>query len=130
MALAPSPPPARGSGVDEARRKLLLDDLVADRTESDGLAEPVLSIDPVSLDAIPTNRGRHRIEDVEEAVARNLRSAEEARKALRAEHTRLEAEATIRRKMEREVAVAPARDRAHAGEREPTSRTGALHRRA
>jgi chromosome segregation ATPase len=103
MALAPSPPPARGAGVDEARRKLLLDDLVADRTEPDGLAEPVLSIDPVSLDAIPRNRGRHRIEDVEEAVARNLRSAEEARQALRAEHSRLEAEAVIRRKMEREV---------------------------
>ena len=103
MALAPSPPPARGAGVDEARRKVLLDDLVADRTEPDGLAEPVLTIDPVSLDAIPTNRGRHRIEDVEEAVARNLRSAEEARQALRAEHSRLEAEAGIRRKIEREV---------------------------
>jgi chromosome segregation ATPase len=103
MALAASPPPTRGSGVDDARR-VLLDELVADRTEGEPIAEPVLTIDPVSLDAIPLNRGRHRIEDVEEAVRRNLRSAEEARNALREEHRRLEAEAAIRRKMEREVA--------------------------
>jgi chromosome segregation ATPase len=83
---------------------VLLDELVADRTEAEPLAEPVLTIEPVSLDAIPTNRGRHRIEDVEEAVARNLRAVEEARRALRSEHERLRAEATIRRKMEREVA--------------------------
>ncbi|MGH8976531.1 MAG: hypothetical protein ACRDV7_00545 [Acidimicrobiia bacterium] len=103
MAIASSPPPARGAGADDARRRVLLDEFVTDRAD-EGVPEPVLCIDPVSLDAIPTNRGRHRIEDVEEAVARNLRSAEEARKALREEHTRLEHEASVRRKIEREVA--------------------------
>ncbi len=100
MAPAPSPPPTRGSGVEDARRKLLLDDLVAG---PEVVAQPVLHVDPVSLDSIPSNRGRRRIEDVEEAVGRNLRSAEEARRALQAEHKRLEAEAGIRRKLEREV---------------------------
>jgi chromosome segregation ATPase len=100
MAPAPSPPPTRGSAVEDTRRKLLLDDLVAG---PEVLAQPVLHVDPVSLDAIPSNRGRRRIEDVEEAVGRNLRSAEEARRALQAEHKRLEAEAGIRRKLEREV---------------------------
>jgi chromosome segregation ATPase len=100
MAPAPSPPPARGSGVEDARRKLLLGDLVAG---PEVVAQPVLHVDPVALDAIPSNRGRRRLEDVEEAVGRNLRSAEEARRALQAEHKRLEAEAGIRRKLEREV---------------------------
>ena len=100
MAPAPSPPPTRGSGVEDARRKLLLDDLVAG---PEVLAQPVLHVDPVTLDSIPSNRGKRRIEDVEEAVGRNLRSAEEARRALQAEHKRLEAEAGIRRKLEREV---------------------------
>ena len=130
MALAPSPPPARGSGVDEARRKLLLDDLVADRTESDGLAEPVLSIDPVSLDAIPTNRGRHRIEDVEEAVGPEPplggRGAQGVARRAHPPRSRGRDPAQDRARGR----GAAARDRAHAGEREATGRAGALHRRA
>jgi chromosome segregation ATPase len=96
LPVASDPP---GSGVEDAAQA------PARRPGggSGGLAQPVLHVDPVSLDAIPSNRGRRRVEDVEEAVGRNLRSAEEARRALQAEHKRLEAEAGIRRKLEREV---------------------------
>jgi chromosome segregation ATPase len=101
MAVAPSPPPARGPGVEDPRRKLLLDELVAGPEVV--LPEPVLHIDTITLDSLPLNRGRRRLEDVEEAAGRNLRAAEEARRALQAEHKRLEAEASIRRKIEREI---------------------------
>ena len=100
MAVAPSPPPTRGSGVEDGSRKLLLDDLVAPE-----VARPPLHLDPISLDAVPQHRGRRRIEDVEEALGRNLRSAEEARRAVATQHDRLVAEAGIRRKLERELSA-------------------------
>jgi chromosome segregation ATPase len=89
--------------VEDAGRRLLLDDLVAGPEPV--APQTVLHVDPVNLDRIPVHRGRRRIEDVEAAVTQNLRSAEEARRALETERRRLVAEADIRRRLDRELAT-------------------------
>ncbi|HEX5096634.1 MAG TPA: hypothetical protein VFX21_11495, partial [Acidimicrobiia bacterium] len=83
---------------------MLLDDLVSDRTV-EPLPAPVVTIEPRRVEP-PRGRtnARQRAAELETVAMHNLRAAEEARKVAEQERQRLEAEASIRVKMEREVA--------------------------
>jgi DNA repair exonuclease SbcCD ATPase subunit len=83
---------------------VLLDDLVSDRAV-EPLPAPVIGIEPRPVEA-PRGRtnARQRAAELESLAMHNLRAAEEARKVAGIEHQRLEAEASIRVKMEREAA--------------------------
>jgi chromosome segregation ATPase len=90
----------------EARRtrKLLLDEMLAERARPPLPPAPVLTVDPVPVDAAPIagRRGvRKRLEEVEALARRNLRAAEEARRVAFQERELLEEEASARTKAER-----------------------------
>ena len=105
MAAAPPPsssaPPAPPGPAGPAKR-VLLDELVVDRTTESVPAAPTLQVEPVPVEALES-KGRRRVQELEEVARRNHRAADEARRALAGEHERLEAEAAIRRKMEKEA---------------------------
>ena len=103
MAAAPpsSTPPAPGGA---GPRKVLLDDLVSDRT-IEPLPAPIVTIEPRPVEpARGRTNARQRAADLENVAMHNLRAAEEARKVAEQERQRLEAEASIRVRMEREAA--------------------------
>jgi dTMP kinase len=84
-------------------RKVLLDELVAERAPEIIPPVPPLTIEPVRLDPAP-GRGRRRLADVEGAAMHNFRAAEEARRVAEIDRERLVAEASIRVRIEREAA--------------------------
>jgi hypothetical protein len=91
---------------------MLLDELLAQRehagTSAAPAPEPVLMIDPVAVPPageIGRRAARQRLAALEDAARRNLRSAEEARRVLAAEHERLREEASARLAAQDEVAA-------------------------
>ena len=84
-------------------RRLLLDELLAERARPPLPPAPVLSVDPVPVDAaaVAGRRGaRKRLAEVEALARRNLRAAEEARRIVHEERVLLEEEASARTKAE------------------------------
>jgi len=89
-------------------RKLLLDEILAERARPPLPPAPVLSVEPVPVDAAPIGgrRGaRKRLAEVEALARRNLRAAEEARRFMDEERQLLEEEASARSEAERRAAV-------------------------
>jgi chromosome segregation ATPase len=86
-----------------------LDELVMQRDAPEPTAEPVLTIDPVAVPPAAAELGRRaakqRIAALESAARRNLRSAEEARRALFEEHQRLQQESSARAQAQGETAA-------------------------
>jgi len=88
-------------------RKLLLDEMLAERARPPLPPAPVLSVEPVPVDAAPIGgrRGaRKRLAEVEALARRNLRAAEEARRFMDEERQLLEEEASARSDAERSAA--------------------------
>jgi predicted nucleic acid-binding Zn-ribbon protein len=84
-------------------RRLLLDELLAERARPPLPPAPVLTVDPVAVDAaaVAGRRGaRKRLVEVEALARRNLRAAEEARRIVHEERQLLEEEASARTKAE------------------------------
>ncbi|HVJ98607.1 MAG TPA: hypothetical protein VNC41_17395, partial [Acidimicrobiia bacterium] len=79
---------------------MLLDELMAERDRvTDVPPEPQLTVEPVAVPPageVSRRAARERLAILEDAAHRNYRSAEEARRALHQEHTRLEQEASAR----------------------------------
>src|SRR4051812_5605335 len=96
-----------GHGSPEAggTRKLLLDEMQAERERAPLPPAPVLTLQPVAVDAAPVGAGRKgalkRLAEVEALARTNLRAAEEARRVLEAERALLEEEAGARSRAER-----------------------------
>src|SRR4051812_50168155 len=85
MVLPTEPAAASDLETSEAgrTRKLLLDEMLAERARPPLPPAPVLTVEPVPVDAAPIagRRGvRKRLEEVEALARRNLRAAEEARR--------------------------------------------------
>src|SRR6185437_2568694 len=109
MVLPTEPVAATDLGNSEAgrTRKLLLDEMLAERARPPLPPAPVLTVEPVAVDAAPIagRRGvRKRLEEVEALARRNLRAAEEARRVAFQERELLEEEASARTKAERTAA--------------------------
>src|ERR1700712_3117938 len=93
-------------GIAEAgrTRKLLLDEMLAERSRPPLPPAPVLSVEPAPVDAAPINgrrQARKRLAEVEALARRNLRAAEEARRIVFQERELLEEEASARTQAER-----------------------------
>src|SRR6476661_8443022 len=108
MAANPSEPGATadlGSPEAGSTRKLLLDEMQAEREPVPLPPAPVLTLQPVPVDAAPVGAGRRgamkRLAEVEALARNNLRAAEEARRVLEAERALLEEEADARTRAER-----------------------------
>jgi len=108
MVVPPAEPGATADlGTPEAgsTRKLLLDEMLAERERAPLPPAPVLTLQPVPVDAAPVGAGRRgamkRLAEVEALARNNLRAAEEARRVLEAERALLEEEADARTKAER-----------------------------
>jgi chromosome segregation ATPase len=85
-----------------------LDELVMQRDRPELAPEPVLSIDPVAVPPaaeLGRRAAKQRLAELESAAQRNLRSAEEARRALFEEHQRLQQESSARAQAEGETAA-------------------------
>jgi hypothetical protein len=89
--------------------RMLLDELVAQRDGSDeALPLPTLAIEPVAVAPagdVSRRAARQRLIDLEQAARRNFRSAEEARRALLEEHSRLQQESSARAKAQGEASA-------------------------
>jgi chromosome segregation ATPase len=106
-----SPPAEPGATADHgspeagSTRKLLLDEMQAERERAPLPPAPVLTLQPVPVDAAPVGAGRRgamkRLAEVEALARTNLRAAEEARRVLEAERALLEEEADARTRAER-----------------------------
>jgi chromosome segregation ATPase len=110
MVLPTEPAAASDLETSEAgrTRKLLLDEMLAERARPPLPPAPVLTVEPVPVDAAPIagRRGvRKRLEEVEALARRNLRAAEEARRVAFQERELLEEEASARTKAERTAAA-------------------------
>jgi chromosome segregation ATPase len=107
MVAPPSEPLATtdlGSGEAGGTRRLLLDEMLAERARPPLPPAPKLTVEPVPVDAAPIGgrRGaRKRLAEVEALARRNLRSAEEARRYVDEERQLLEEEASARTAAER-----------------------------
>jgi chromosome segregation ATPase len=106
MVAPPSDPIATADLGTEAggTRKLLLDEMLAERARPPLPPAPVLSVEPVAVDAAPIGgrRGaRKRLAEVEALARRNLRAAEEARRYVDEERQLLEEEVSARTEAER-----------------------------
>jgi chromosome segregation ATPase len=89
---------------------MLLDDLMAERgrAHTEVVPPPVLTVEPVAVPPmgdVGRREARQRLLELEDVARRNLRSAEEARRALLEEHRRLEEENSARAEVEREAAA-------------------------
>jgi chromosome segregation ATPase len=89
---------------------MLLDDLMAERAgaHTEVVPPPVLTVEPVAVPPmgdVGRREARQRLLELEDVARRNLRSAEEARRALLEEHRRLEEENAARAEVEREAAA-------------------------
>jgi len=111
MVVPPAEPGATSDlGASEAggTRKLLLDEMLAERERAPLPPAPVLTLQPVPVDAAPVGAGRKgalkRLAEVEALARTNLRAAEEARRVLEAERALLEEEAGARTRAERTAA--------------------------
>jgi chromosome segregation ATPase len=97
-------PPGAGS-----TRKLTLDEMAAERERAPLPPAPVLTLQPVPVDAAPIGAGRRgamkRLAEVEALARNNLRAAEEARRVVEAERALLEEEANARTQAERTAAA-------------------------
>ncbi|MGO9872295.1 MAG: hypothetical protein ACLPVY_00730 [Acidimicrobiia bacterium] len=110
MVAPPSDPLATADLGTEAggTRRLLLDEMLAERARPPLPPAPVLSVEPVPVDATPIagRRGaRKRLAEVEALARRNLRAAEEARRFVDEERQLLEEEASARTDAERTAAA-------------------------
>ena len=107
MAVPPAEPDATADLEPEAgsARKLLLDEMLAERDRAPLPPAPVLTLRPVPVDAAPIGAGRRaalkRLAEVEALARNNLRAAEEAQRVMQAERQLLEEEASARTKAER-----------------------------
>lgn len=108
MAVPPAEPGATadlGSTEAGSTRKLLLDEMLAERDRAPLPPAPVLTLQPVPVDAAPVGAGRRgamkRLAEVEALARNNLRAAEEARRVMEAERALLEEEASARTQAER-----------------------------
>jgi chromosome segregation ATPase len=108
MVVPPAEPGATADlGTPEAgsTRKLLLDEMLAERERAPLPPAPVLTLQPVPVDAAPVGAGRKgamkRLAEVEALARNNLRAAEEARRVMEAERALLEEEASARTQAER-----------------------------
>ena len=106
--MAPPTDPVATSdlGTSEAgrTRKLLLDEMLAERARPPLPPAPVLTVEPVAVDAAPSAgfRGaKKRLIEVEALARLNLRAAEEARRVAFQERQLLEEEASARTDAER-----------------------------
>src|SRR5437868_947514 len=94
-----------GSPEAGSTRKLLLDEMLAERERTPLPPAPVLTLQPVPVDAAPVGAGRRgamkRLAEVEALARNSLRAAEEARRVLEAERALLEEEADARTRAER-----------------------------
>ncbi|HTL86531.1 MAG TPA: hypothetical protein VL856_15215 [Acidimicrobiia bacterium] len=111
---------------------MLLDELMARRDrvdEPEATPPPALSIDPVAVPPagdVGRRAARQRLAELEDAAYRNLRSAEEARKALALEHSRLQHESSARAHAQQEAdALRRELDRLHTTEVERSEQTRA-----
>src|SRR5947207_1659748 len=112
MAANPSEPGATadlGSPGAGSVRKLLLDEMLAEREPVPLPPAPVLTLRPVPVDAAPVGAGRKgalkRLAEVEALARNNLRAAEEAQRVVQEERRLLEEEASARTKAERTAAA-------------------------
>src|SRR5438552_1289568 len=101
MAANPSEPGATadlGSPGAGSARKLLLDEMLAEREREPLPPAPVLTLRPVPVDAAPVGAGRRgalkRLAEVEALARTNLRAAEEAQRVMQEERRLLEEEAS------------------------------------
>ncbi|MDQ1509222.1 MAG: hypothetical protein QOG50_1066 [Actinomycetota bacterium] len=108
MVVPPAEPGATADlGTAEAggTRKLRLDEMAAERDRAPLPPAPVLTLQPVPVDAAPVGAGRRgamkRLAEVEALARNNLRAAEEARRVMAAERALLEEEAGARTRAER-----------------------------
>jgi chromosome segregation ATPase len=108
MVVPPAEPGATadlGTSETGSTRKLLLDEMLAERESAPLPPAPVLTLHPVPVDAAPVGAGRRgamkRLAEVEALARNNLRAAEEARRVMEAERALLEEEANARTKAER-----------------------------
>ena len=108
MVVPPAEPGATsdlGSSEAGSARKLLLDEMLAERERDPLPPAPVLTIQPVPVDAAPVGAGRRgalkRLAEVEALARNNLRAAEEAQRVMQVERQLLEEEASARTKAER-----------------------------
>src|SRR5436189_2752910 len=108
MVTPPAEPGATAdTGAPEAgsTRKLLLDEMLAERDRAPLPPAPVLTLQPAPVDAAPVGAGRKgalkRLAEVEALARNNLRAAEEARRVMEQERQLLEEEASARTKAER-----------------------------
>ncbi|MDQ1479242.1 MAG: hypothetical protein QOI44_103 [Actinomycetota bacterium] len=108
MVVPPAEPGATadlGTSETGSTRKLLLDEMLAERETAPLPPAPVLTLHPVPVDAAPVGAGRRgamkRLAEVEALARNNLRAAEEARRVMEAERALLEEEANARTKAER-----------------------------
>jgi len=108
MVTPPAEPGATADlGTPEAggTRKLRLDEMAAERERPALPPAPVLTLQPVPVDAAPVGAGRRgamkRLAEVEALARTNLRAAEEARRVMAAERALLEEEASARTRAER-----------------------------
>lgn len=108
MVVPPAEPGATAdSGAPEtgSARKLLLDEMLAERERAPLPPAPVLTLQPAPVDAAPVGAGRKgalkRLAEVEALARNNLRAAEEARRVMEEERRLLEEEASARTKAER-----------------------------
>src|SRR5689334_14028102 len=97
MVVPPAEPGATsdlGSSEAGSARKLLLDEMLAERERDPLPPAPVLTIQPVPVDAAPVGAGRRgalkRLAEVEALARNNLRAAEEAQRVMHAERQLLE----------------------------------------
>jgi hypothetical protein len=111
---------------------MLLDELMARRDrvdEPEATPPPALTIDPVAVPPagdVGRRAARQRLAELEDAAYRNLRSAEEARKALALEHARLQHESSARAHAQQEAeALRRELDRLHTTEGERSEQTRA-----
>jgi DNA repair exonuclease SbcCD ATPase subunit len=111
---------------------MLLDELMARRDrvdEPEVTPPPALTIDPVAVPAagdVGRRAARQRLAELEDVAYRNLRSAEEARKALALEHSRLQHESSARAHAQQEAdALRRELDRLHTTEVERSEQTRA-----
>ena len=106
--MVPSSDPVATSdpGTAEAggRRKLLLDEMLAEKARPPLPPAPVLTVEPAPVDAASAGGllgARKRLAEVEALARRNLRAAEEARRVVFQERQLLEEEASARTAAER-----------------------------
>jgi len=106
--MAPSSDPVVTADLGPAEagrtRKLLLDEMLAERSRPPLPPAPVLSVEPAPVDATPIagrRAARKRLAEVEALARRNLRAAEEARRVVFQERQLLEEEASARTDAER-----------------------------